>query len=164
MVSKQIGARGNCSLIGRLPTLYLLEEVGLHYGHVKPFLPLLLTSLVLAGCATSTVETRRSERAASYASLPPDVKALVDQGRIKVGMPMDAVYIAWGPPAQVLQSESEGGAATIWLYEGGWMEENRYWSRRRLEHDYQPRTYVRAQVVFVNGRVKEWHTLPQPVN
>ncbi|MEY2428401.1 MAG: hypothetical protein QOJ40_1286 [Verrucomicrobiota bacterium] len=131
---------------------------------MKPFLPWLLTGVLLAGCATSTVETRRSERAASYAGLPPDSKVMVDQGRIKVGMPMDAVYIAWGPPAQVLQSESEGGAATVWLYEGGFMEENRYWSRRHLEHDYQPRTYVRAQVVFVNGRVKEWHTLPQPVN
>jgi hypothetical protein len=129
---------------------------------VKLFLPLILLTYLLAGCATSTVETRRHERGAPYASLPADMKALVDEGRIKVGMPMDAVYIAWGPPAQVLQSENQGGAATIWLYEGGWMEENRYWSRRRLETDYQPRTYVRAQVVFVNSVVKEWHTLPQP--
>lgn len=131
---------------------------------MKPFLPLFVLTCLIAGCATSTVETRRQERAAAYASLPADMKVLVDQGRIKVGMLMDAVYIAWGPPAQVLQSENQGGAATIWLYEGGWMEENRYWSHRRLERDYQPRTYVRAQVVFVNGLVKEWHALPQPVN
>jgi hypothetical protein len=129
---------------------------------VKRLLPFLLTIFILAGCATSTVESRRHERGASYAGLPADMKALVDEGRIKVGMPMDGVYIAWGAPAQVLQSENQGGAATIWLYEGGWMEENRYWSHRSLRTDYQPRTYVRAQVVFGDGVVKEWHTLPQP--
>src|SRR5207248_9473 len=108
---------------------------------VKRFLLMLLTGVLLAGCAANTMEMRRRERAAAYAGLTPDSKVLVDQGRIKVGMPMDAVYIAWGPPSQMLQSESAGGAATVWLYEGGWMEENRYWSRRRLEREYQPRTY-----------------------
>ncbi|HWH71733.1 MAG TPA: hypothetical protein VNT26_20380 [Candidatus Sulfotelmatobacter sp.] len=118
--------------------------------------------LVVSGCATKSVESRRKERQSAYATLPAEMKTLVDQGQIKIGMPMDAVYIAWGPPAQVLQSETESGAATVWLYEGSWMEETRYWSHRHLLNDYQPRTYVRAQVVFVNGRVKEWHTLPQP--
>jgi len=47
-------------------------------------------------------------------------------------MPMDAVYIAWGPPAEVLQSEDQNGAATVWVYYGGWMEENRYWYHRTL--------------------------------
>src|ERR1041385_6011491 len=119
---------------------------------------ILIVALLFAGCATSTVAKRKQERPSVYESLSPEDRALVDQGQIKVGMPMDAVYIAWGPPAQVLQSENEGGAATVWLYEGGWMEENRYWSHRRLLSDYQPRTYVRAQVVFIKGVVKEWHT------
>ena len=60
----------------------------------------------------------------------------------------------------------QNGAATLWLYEGGWMEETRYWYGRRysrLEHDYQPRTYVRAEIVVVNGQVVSWRTLPQPV-
>jgi hypothetical protein len=118
--------------------------------------------LLLTACATSSIPKREHERAAAYAQLSPEMRALVDQGQIKVGMPADAVYIAWGPPAQVLQNETQAGASTVWLYEGGWLEETRYWSRRRLLNDYQPRTYVRAEVVFSNGVVSEWLTLPQP--
>jgi hypothetical protein len=134
-------------------------------GGGRSFFLLLLALLVLgAGCATNTVESRRKERGAAYASLPPAMKTLVDQGQIKVGMPPDAVYIAWGPPAQVLQGETQTSATTIWVYEGGWMEETRYWSHHRLLFDYQPRTYVRAEIVFENGAVREWHTLPQPAD
>lgn len=123
----------------------------------------LIAIIVLTSCAsTNTIPARKQERSAAYAGLPPDMKSMVDQGQIKIGMPMDAVYIAWGAPAQVLQSENPTGAATTWLYNGGWIEETRFWARRHLETYYQPRTYVRAEVVFVNGVVQEWRTLPQP--
>ena len=124
---------------------------------------LFLSLPFLSGCATSTLDSRKKERAGAYASLPAETKAAVDQGRIKIGMPMDAVYIAWGSPAQVLEHEGPAGAATVWLYEGGWMEEDRFWYGRHLAFAYQPRTYVRAEVVFANGIVKSWRTLPQPV-
>ena len=124
---------------------------------------LLFTLILITGCASSnTIQTRKQERAASYTGLSPEMKAMVDQGQIKVGMPSDAVYIAWGAPAQVLQSETPAGATTTWLYNGGWIEETRFWARRHLETYYQPRTYVRAEVIFVNGVVQEWRTLPQP--
>lgn len=136
----------------------------------------LLGGALLAGCATSsTIESRKRERAAAYAALAPETQALVDRGQIKVGMSTDAVYIAWGRPGEILQSEDHRGAVTIWLYHGGWMEETRYWSYRQigsgesayleryLERDYQPRTYVRAEIVFANGVVRQWRTLPQPV-
>lgn len=130
---------------------------------MRRFLTIGLAGLWLAGCAaSSTVGSRRQERAAAYAGLSAEAKGLVDQGRIQVGMSTDAVYIAWGAPAEVLQSEDQSGAATVWVYYGGWMEETRYWSHRHLLRDYQPRTYVRAEVVFVNGVVKSWRTLPQP--
>jgi len=129
---------------------------------VKCFITVLL-ALSLLGCATNDVDKRKHERATAYAELSPDMKTLVDQHQIKVGMPMDGVYIAWGKPAEVLQSETEGGADIVWLYYGGWMEETRYWGRRYPLRDYQPRTYVSAEVVFVNGLVKSWRTLPQPV-
>jgi hypothetical protein len=132
---------------------------------------------LLTGCATSnTVEKRRAERSTAYAALPAEQQALVANGQIKVGMSMDAVYIAWGKPAQVLESENERGAVTTWLYEGGWMQESRYWDYRQvgtgpnlyleryLINDYQPRTYVRAQLRFVEGRLKEWQTLPRPAD
>ena len=126
-------------------------------------LSMLLTGILLAGCATSDLASRKKERAASYASFPPETRDLVDQGQIKIGMPADAVYIAWGQPGEVLQSETEYGHETVWLYYGGWMQETRYWYYRRFTRDYEPRTYVRAEVVFVDGKVRSWRTLPQPV-
>ena len=135
---------------------------------------LLLPALLFSGCATtSTIEARRQERSAAYSSLTPEFKTLVDQRKIKVGMPMDAVYIAWGKPSQVVQGESSQGPITTWLYYGTTFEEYRYWSYRPeyrgyywsspyLERDYVPRNYVRAEVTFQNGLVTSWRTLPRP--
>lgn len=139
------------------------------------FLWFLAVGLLVAGCATNSVESRRKEKAPVYSGLSPELKALVDEGRIKVGMPMDAVYIAWGKPAQVLQNETAGGASTVWLYEGAWLEESRSWAHRWVGSgprahvepyatlDYVPRSYVSAEVIFVDGLVREWRTLPSPV-
>ena len=132
------------------------------YYMVKKAVVLLLAGLVLAGCATSTVLTRKQERYAAYEALTPEMRSLVDQGQIKIGMTMDAVYIAWGPPGQVLQGENEAGKTTTWVYYGGYVQEARYWGYRRLHYDYYPGSYVRAQVVFVNGLVKSWQTFAEP--
>jgi hypothetical protein len=132
--------------------------------------------LLLAGCAaTSTIESRRAERMSSYHNLAEEERALVDQGQVKVGMTSDAVYIAWGPPSEVLESEDANGRITSWRYYGSWMQENRYWAYREtrrghsdlyleryLVSDYQPRDYVRAEINFHQGRVLNWRTLPQP--
>ncbi len=138
------------------------------------FLSLLPVFLLLAGCATSTIESRKKERYGAYSSLPPETRQLVDEGRIKVGMPMDAVYIAWGPPSQVLSGETEAGQTTTWLYSGNTLQEVRYWSYRPvfygniyyqepyLQYDYFPQRYTKAEVVFQNGVVKSWHMLNQP--
>jgi hypothetical protein len=140
---------------------------------VKCFL-FVLPGVLLAGCSTGSIESRKSERHAAYAALPPDMRQLVDQGQIKVGMPMDAVYVAWGQPAEILHNETRQGASTTWLYHGGFMRETRYWAFRQtrsgddiflerfLQRDYDPRVYVRAEIVFVEGKVREWRTLPQP--
>lgn len=127
---------------------------------------LLSICLLLTGCATSSIESRKKERAAGYATLSPEFKDLVSAGQIRRGMSQDVVYIAWGKPAQVLQLEDSQGLSTTWIYTGGWMEETRYWYRyqRVPQIDYQPRTYVRAEIIFVNGAVDSWRTLPQPVN
>ena len=128
----------------------------------------------LGGCATSTVESRKQERAASYAALTPEWRAVVDHGQLKVGMTADAVYLAWGKPAQVLTGQSATGTTETWLYTGAYMQEYRYWNYRRgfygqryfggpaLEYDYYPRAYTRAEVVFENGVVKSWHTSGAP--
>ena len=131
---------------------------------VKQVSPWLLGLLMLTGCATSTVESRRHERADGFVALSPEFKALVNDGQIRRGMTQDAVYIAWGKPAQVLQQEDQQGIVTLWLYHGGWMEETRYWPHRSHVpiNDYQPRTFVSAEIAFVNGLVSSWRTLPQP--
>ena len=130
--------------------------------------------LLLCGCASSTVESRRKERLSGYLSLSAEQKQLVDQGQIKVGMNQDAVYIAWGPPSEILESESGEGRATTWVYHGQWMEESRFWTyrevpqggtvflERHLESDYFPRQYIRAEISFSNGLVTRWRTLPRP--
>jgi len=127
---------------------------------------LLVCGCLLAGCATtSTIELRKQERAAASGALSPEFKTLVDSGQIRRGMTEDAVYIAWGKPAQILQQEDQNGAATIWLYEAGWLEETRYWTCRWYPiTDYQPRVYVRAEIVIVGGIVDSWRTLPQLVS
>jgi hypothetical protein len=140
--------------------------------------PALLAFVILlsvAGCATSTLESRRQERAVAYQAMSPDDQRLVDQGQIKIGMSSDAVYIAWGEPGQVLVSETGQGRTVTWLYHGSWLEETRYWSFREVHHDggiflerfldrdYQSRSYVRAEIVLEEDRVVRWRTLPQPV-
>ncbi len=117
---------------------------------------------LLAGCATPTVESRKKERYAAYAALSPDMREAVDRGTVKVGMPMDAVYIAWGNPDQVTQSGNASGETTTWMYYGGYMAQSSYWGWQRLHYVYTPVNYVRAEVVFANGSVREWRTFPQP--
>jgi hypothetical protein len=136
---------------------------------------LILLCLGAAGCATSTIDSRKKERSAAYQALPPDQKQLVDQGQIQVGMSADAVFIAWGPPSEILESETEQGHWTTWVYHGQVMEESRYWTyreiardgttflERRLESDYFPRSYVRAEINLQNNQVKSWRTLPRPL-
>jgi hypothetical protein len=135
---------------------------------------LLLPLLFLAGCKTSTIDSRVQDRSAAYAMLPPDIQADVLAGRIRVGMNSDAIYMSWGKPAQILESETGQGHVTTWLYEGGWMQEQRYWAyrsvgtgreahaERYLARDYYPRAYIRAEITFVDGAVTQWRTLPRP--
>jgi hypothetical protein len=130
-------------------------------------------AVLLAACATSTIETRKQERWTAYMALTPEQRQLVDQGQIRVGMNADAVFIAWGAPAEKLETETEREHVTTWIYEGQWMEETRFWTfretsrdgtpflERHLESDYFPRTYIRAEIVFANGVVKSWRTLPR---
>lgn len=141
---------------------------------VKQVLLLVLAVVFLTGCKTSTVESRKQERSVAYSMLSQAIRADVDAGRIRAGMNGDAVYMSWGKPAQVLESGNEQGLVTTWLYEGGWMQEERYWSyravgtgrdawaERYIVRDYHPRAYISAEVTFVDSVVKQWRTLPRP--
>ena len=132
-----------------------------------------LSLLLVVGCKTAnTFDKRRTERVAAYNALPPEFKSAVDKGDIKVGMSEDAVYIAWGAPAEILKSANEQGELTRWLYYGSYMEEYRYWTgsrgraypSSRLEFDYVPRDYASAEIIFSKDVVKSWSMRPRPTN
>jgi hypothetical protein len=141
---------------------------------VKRFVFFLVLALITGGCATSTVEKRKAERASAYEELSPAMRALIDQGQIKVGMPMVGVYIVWGKPSQVATGElSNGKPTTTWLYTGTTWREHRYWNYRYygnrygypeayLDYDYLPSSYVAAEVLFEDGLVRSWRNISQP--
>ena len=136
---------------------------------------LLLAVAFLCGCAT-TIQDRRKERLAAYSQLAPDTQSLVDKGQIKVGMPKDAVYIAWGKPDQIIQGESDQGKNDTWLYYSSTLHPYQYWnygywgpsrhgylySTPYLDTDWYPVYYVAREVQFENDRVKSWRSLPHP--
>jgi hypothetical protein len=136
-----------------------------------------MTILVLTvACATkSTVQTRKQERAAAYAAMPAEHQRLIDQGQIQVGMTEDAVYIAWGRPAEVLRAGDATGETVTWLYHGTTSDEFVYWRyhevprpgggrylTRHLDRDVTVREYVSAELVFREGRLEYWRMLPKP--
>jgi len=138
----------------------------------------LLSLVILCGCA-STIEDRRKEMLTAYSAMPAETQALVDAGRIKIGMPKDAVYIAWGKPDQVIQGESSEGATEAWIYHGSYFVPYHYWSyggpyapyyyrpyhyypMPYLETDWYPHYYISGEVTFENDRVKHWRANPSP--
>jgi hypothetical protein len=143
---------------------------------MRPILLSLAALLLAVGCATqATVETRRTERISAYNALPADERALVDQGQIRAGMGEDAVYIAWGKPAQVLRSGDASGEQTTWLYHGTATDSYHYWAYREyprkdgstyldrsMETDYNFRDYVSAELTFRGGKLERWRMLPKP--
>src|SRR6266498_2068761 len=97
---------------------------------VKPIFLFALAGALLCGCATSTIESRKKERYSAFSELSAEQRAAVDAGQIKVGMPKDAVYIAWGKPHQVLVSESSAGTQEVWIYLGTYLQSYNYWGFR----------------------------------
>lgn len=138
---------------------------------------LVLAGLLLlnAGCVSTSIDRRRQERLVGYNGLTFEQRLAVDSGEVKVGMNEDAVYIALGRPSQVLLGENSSGTTTTWLYFGTAFDEYRTWnvpystyygrwySPPYISYHYAPRNYVRAEVHFEAGLVKEWRSLPPPI-
>ena len=133
------------------------------------------------GCSTPaptdprSIAKRRQQRSAAYAALPGDQQALVDQGQIRVGMSEDAVFIAWGAPAQVLRSGDQSGEAVTWLYESTTSDSYLTWNFREitrkdgstymdrfLDRDINVRSYVSAELTFRGGSLASYRTLAKP--
>lgn len=150
-----------------------------HAGPRSPRLVRIASWILVAaglGCTTpTTVATRRQEKAAAYAALSAELRAAVDEGRLKVGLSEAAVYIAWGKPAQVLHSGDAAGERTIWLYHGTTSDNHLVWRYqtmlrpdgstfldRTLDRSLNVREYVAAELTFQEGKLTAWRTLAQP--
>ncbi len=153
----------------------LLTRVSFFYMNLKSITVLLCCGAILCGCASSTIEKRRAERITAYETLSPEYQQLVDAGEIKTGMPKDAVYIAWGKPDDITYSEDSHGKLETWLYYGRYMKEYRYWNYRainrgdgeeylvrHLESDYNPESFLKAELIFSRGKLISWRTYPTP--
>jgi hypothetical protein len=66
--------------------------------------------------ACSTIDSRIQEKGAVYSSLSSRDQALVKSGTIREGLPEEAVYIAWGAPAQVRSGSRYGHPYAAWVY------------------------------------------------
>jgi len=135
---------------------------------------LLVTSVLLTGCAANKIEARKRERAAAYAALPPPQQRLVDEGKIDVGMSADVVYIAWGKPAMIVPTTP--GNVT-WIYRCNDTTAVPAWEYRQSSSRYGASygtvergtqfvgtTYDCAEVNFENNVVKSWREIPKPDN
>src|SRR5947208_14630265 len=101
------------------PRARLTEQVPAVSFFMKTISKILLLGLAAAGlCLTSceTTENRISEHQDQFNSLSPRDQALVRQGQIRSGMSMNAVWLAWGSPAQKTYGEMRGHAAESWIY------------------------------------------------
>ena len=120
----------------------------------------LVVVLLVAAC--SSARNRNAERSTAYEALPPATKELVENGRIEAGMDTNAVFLAWGPPSSVSESEVPGGKQLIWVYSGGRPVQVPAWSslpepKGYGELQYNPNHYsgkfTKAQVLFQDGHV-----------
>ena len=136
---------------------------------VRPQLPWFVSAVLLLGilgCASAPTDPRkiakrRVERASAYQALTPEQRSLVDRGQVQVGMPEDAVFIAWGKPAQVLRRGDATGEETTWLYSRSTTDQfvnwnyvevrgrdgNRYLDRV-VTTEYAFQDYVSARLTF----------------
>jgi len=145
-------------------------------ANLRRSLILLIAALLLGGCATSQqkLERRKQENYSTYSSLTAEQRSLVDQGQIATGFPMDAVFIAWGKPDQVVNSGTEAGTFTTWIYLGVYLQSYftsgmaygaycngpyGFYGGPRI--DYYPVNYVSAEVRFQKGLVTSWQASPR---
>ncbi len=125
---------------------------------------ILFAVVLVTGCATSNIESRKKERLSAFNTLPPEQQQLVNAGQIRIGMTEDAVYIAIGRPDQIVQSQTGAGLQTTWIYMGEFVQEVQVIHRRYLAREYYPQSYVGMEVNFTDGKVATWRTMPRPGN
>jgi hypothetical protein len=71
-------------------------------------------ALILTSCETT--ESRISEHPDLFNTLSPRDQELVRQGQIRTGMSQNAVWLAWGAPAQKAVGVMHGHETETWIY------------------------------------------------
>lgn len=72
----------------------------------------------LASCVPSTPQARIQQHPEKFQALGQNHQSLVQQGQIARGMNADAVYLAWGAPAETFQGSKDGKSTERWDYAG----------------------------------------------
>ena len=72
------------------------------------------SALFFGGCATP--EQRISDHPEIFQTLSPRDQELVKVGKIREGMSMDAVWVAWGTPDQKATGVARGKPVETWIY------------------------------------------------
>ena len=119
-------------------------------------------ALGIAGCETPDARIGKNPQA--FSQLSPQQQGMVRGGTVGLGMTMEAVKLALGPPTRVTKVVREGGKATEeWHYVAYGIVEDPYvsgaWRAGRPpvvgEVDYDA-PYDRYRVTFTDGRVTEF--------
>jgi hypothetical protein len=72
------------------------------------------SALFFSGCATP--EQRISDHPEIFQTLSPRDQELAKAGKIREGMSMDAVWLAWGTPDQKATGVARGKPVETWIY------------------------------------------------
>jgi hypothetical protein len=91
----------------------VLEQIG-RPKRIAPIFAIIATALLFISCGTPG--TRISQHPDIYQGLSSRDQALVSQGQIRLGMRMDAVWLAWGTPEQKIPGYAHGGPTETWVY------------------------------------------------
>ncbi len=71
---------------------------------------------LLAGCASSTPESRVARDRAAFDAFPPEVQQRILAGQVAVGFTPEMVEMALGEPSRKLVRETSAGQAEVWVY------------------------------------------------
>lgn len=135
-----------------------------------------LGAILFVSCAPTTPQSRVDRNPQLFADLSQNDKDQVLKGQLAEGMSKDAVFLAWGDPAQRMEGRKEGKSMERWdyagtrpVYTGGvyggygsgpW----RYGSYHGVGFGLGPEVtylpYRRASVWFVGDQVDSWERLP----
>lgn len=89
----------------------------IHMKYSRFLLPCLaLTSLLFAGCESSGISSRITEKSAIFATLTPEQKQKVKDGIIAPGHTKDMAYMTLGAPTTVETKQVDEADVEMWAY------------------------------------------------